>query len=66
MTSPCRNEGKDRAGHQFESYCSIQNKSTLLGEIFSCGGRKPKKEKKKEKGFKCKTEIFIKNIKENV
>ena len=28
---------KDRAGLQSESYCSIQNKSILLGAILSCG-----------------------------
>ena len=46
----------------WERYCPA------LGGRGRCGaGRgRPKNEQKKEKGFKCKTEVFIKNIKENV
>ena len=49
MTSPCRNEGKDRTGHQSESYCVFKTRVPYWERYFPVGGENLKKKRKKRK-----------------
>lgn len=64
-------EGKTEQASSLKAIAVFKTRVSYWERYFpagagSGGGWRPKNEKKKEKGFKCKTEVFIKNIKENV
>lgn len=63
-------EGKTEQATSLKAIAVFKARVSYWERDFPVGergeGRRLKKEKKKEKDFKCKTEVFIKNIKENV